>query len=166
MYFIGQYIFYSFCLKWIIHCNEPSIISWTECFQLKNRSGLKTYAFIEILALYIFTSHGQQVYVIEICFHGSHRDQILLEDYHKPNPDQEHLINVRRRKKIQKSQKFLPREIWGSDELHWMNGGHHQGNHLCWHNQVSSRTFKMSWPTSRNNQIKVKKYFKQRVLKI
>lgn len=96
------------------------------------------------------------VILIEIWFYCSHRDQVLLEDYHKPNPEQEPLINVRQRKTIQKSPKFLPQKIWGSGELHWMNGGHRQGNPLCWHNQVSSRTFKMSWATSRNNQIKVK----------
>lgn len=106
------------------------------------------------------------VILIEIWFYCSHRDQVLLEDYHKPNPEQEPLINVRQRKTIQKSPKFLPQKIWGSGELHWMNGGHRQGSPLCWHNQVSSRTFKMSWATSRNNQIKVKQYCKQSVLKI
>lgn len=125
------------------------------CFEINysNRTGLKAYAFIQIvMALYIFT----HAILIEIWFYCSHRDQVLLEDYHKPNPEQEHLISVSQRKTIQKSPKFLPQKIWGSGELHWMNGGHRQGNPLCWHNQVSSRTFKMSWATSRNNQIKVK----------
>lgn len=160
--FYWAYFLFTLIWSWIIHCNEPqsyleqNVFSWKTGVDSKHillfRYWLYTYS--------LYPVHGQQVYVlpvIEICFYCSHRDQVLLEDYHKPNPEQEHLINVRLRKTIQKSRKFLLQKIWVSDELHWMNGGHHQGNHLCWHNQVSSQTFKMSWATSRNNQIKVKK---------
>lgn len=55
----------NYSLEW------ASIISWTECFQLKNRTGLKAYAFVPILALYIFT---HQVY---IC--NTNRNLILLQ---------------------------------------------------------------------------------------